>query len=77
MPVIQKTLDGKRLFFLANSSAENKEVSLELSGKISLQVWNPHTGAIEEMPAGVSHNGNKTRINRSIGAYHSLFLVEK
>lgn len=74
---IHKKMDGKNIYFFANSSDEELELPVLLRGKMSLNRWNPHSGSIEKYPSTVIHqNGyDLTRLRFKLDPVQSVFLV--
>lgn len=47
---IHKIKDGKHVYFFTNSSDEEIETEVMLRGKLKLENWNPHDGALSRLP---------------------------
>ncbi len=75
---LHKVKDGAHLYYFANSSNDRVDTWVRLRGKMTLQAWNPHTGAMT--PLEYTHLGGKpggtTRVRLMIEPVESLFLVE-
>ena len=48
---IHKVKNGRDIYFFANSSPKSIDTKVVLRGKKPLRIWNPHTGAQEEVEA--------------------------
>lgn len=78
---IHKVRDGRDFYYLANSSNEDAEFDLQLSGSFrSLEIWNPRTGEIDPIPADRIQSDRiegrpvtTTRIH--LGSVEDLFVV--
>jgi putative intracellular protease/amidase len=51
---LHKKMDGKDIYFFANSSDDEISTEVWLRGKMNLEDWNPHTGEVSRL-ANVSH----------------------
>jgi hypothetical protein len=76
---IHKTLDGRDVYFLANSSDTSFETAVRIRGEHDLEQWNPHTGAITEcMHTHITDAGNAvTIVPLRFPPVHSVFLISK
>jgi len=74
---IHKRLDGRDIYFFANSSGDTIDIPVVLKGKHRLQIWNPQTGVISECPA--NHQIRKgvrfTKAQLKLGPVESVFWV--
>jgi hypothetical protein len=74
---IHKVLEGRDLYFLANSSEGAIDIPLCLRGHQKLEWWDPHNGTIS--PAACSLEVRKgelaTRVRLHLGPVRSVFLV--
>ena len=41
---IHKIINGKDIYFIANSSSSSVDTFVNLRGKINVELWDPHTG---------------------------------
>ncbi len=76
---IHKEHAGKALFYLANCPPTLYRGEVTLRGKLTLEAWNPHTGAITPVRGVYAKEGKETvtRINLELNGRESVFLVEK
>ena len=76
---IHKKLNGKDIYFFANSSEKNVDVPVLLKGKLNLQLWNPHTGNISGCEARTEASAGTifTRIQLKLKPVESVFLVSE
>ncbi|MFC2097486.1 glycosyl hydrolase [Bacteroidota bacterium] len=74
---IHKKMDGKDIYFFANSSDNELKLPVLLRGKMSLNKWDPHSGLIEKYPSTTIHkNGyDLTSLQFSLGPVKSVFFV--
>lgn len=74
---IHKKLNGRDIWFFANSSDTPVDVPVILKGSFRLQLWNPHTGAtapctaLPEKQQGIAN----TRVQLKLGAVESVVLM--
>ena len=73
---IHKVHKGKNLWFLANPGDKSIDTELELSGKYTLEIWDPHTGVISKKPDNITYKKGKTFARIKLGSNKSLFLIE-
>jgi hypothetical protein len=76
---IHKSLDGRDVYFLANSSDTSFETAVRIRGEHDLEQWDPHTGAITEcMHTHITDAGNAvTIVPLRFPPVHSVFLISK
>ena len=75
---IHKVKDGRDLYFIANSSDDAVDTFVRLRGRLSLEVWDPHTGEsspAEEVTHLTEHGQEVTRVRLRLGPVKSVFLV--
>ncbi len=76
---IHKVKDGKDIYFFANLSKAPISTTVKLRGKISPELWNPHTGEISKPE--YSHEKNKssgvTKVKIDLPPTQSLFIIAK
>jgi len=74
---LHKVKDSADLYYFANSSNDRVETWVRLRGKHTLQLWDPHTGAMT--PTGCSHETVRgqdiTRVKLVLEPVKSVFLV--
>jgi len=74
---LHKVVEGRDVYFFANSSGTAVDGHVRLRGKLRLQQWDPHTGRIDE--AELSHvataGEDVTRVRLVLGPVQSRFLV--
>lgn len=72
-----KLLDGREVFFVANSSDTAVETHVRLRGRMQLERWDPHTGTIStpEFTHATDHDQPITRVKLSLAPVRSCFLI--
>jgi hypothetical protein len=75
---IHKYLNGRDIWFFANSSDHAIEVPVILKGEFRLQAWDPHDGSISGCTAAPENrSGEKfTRASLNLGPLKSVFWVD-
>jgi hypothetical protein len=78
---IHKVVDGRDVFYFANLGGSIVDTEVELRGRIRLEEWDPHTGAIRKLRADFVDGRNSgpsfTKVKLSLKPYHSCFWVEE
>lgn len=78
---IHKVLEGRNVFFFANTGHSEIQTEATLRGRIPLEEWNPHTGTIRETDIKFNENTNSglvsTVIQIDLKPYNSVFFIEK
>ena len=76
---IHKVVEGRDVWFFGNSSDAPVDVPVRLRGRHVLERWDPHTGAIEALPAETLRAGDAevTRARLSLGPVRSVFWIER
>jgi hypothetical protein len=76
---IHKVRDGKNVYFFGNSSDTPVRPLVQLRDRLSLEAWDPHSGAVApvDLSHGTDHGGKVTRIRLTLSAGQSVFLVEE
>ena len=74
---IHKVIDGREVYFIANSSDQAVDTWVRLPGKRVPELWNPHDGKVspseyEQVPGKA---GPVTRVHVKLAPVHSVFLV--
>lgn len=72
---IHKVLDGRDIYFFANSSATAVKTEVRLRGNYTLEQWNPHTGKIQALSATV--DGPVTSAHLDLAPVSSVFWVAR
>ncbi len=74
---IHKVVDGREVYFVANSSDAAVDTFIRLRGKQDLACWDPHTGRISKCGTEVvSANGcDLTRVRLQLPPVRSVFLI--
>lgn len=74
---MHKRMDGKDIYFFANSSDNDVETPVLLRGKMNLNRWDPVSGDIEKYPsATIRQNGyDLTRLKLKLGPVQSVVFV--
>ena len=75
---IHKVMDGRQVYFFANSSDDAVDMHSILRGKIKLEQWDPHTGEIGacETESISDHGREVTRVRLKLAPVRSVFFVE-
>ena len=76
---IHKAIEGREIYFFANSSDTAINTAVHLRGELDLEDWDPHTGAITEcMHTHTTDTGEAvTIVPLRFPPVHSVFLVTK
>jgi len=72
---IHKVLDGRDIYFFANSSDTPVSAKVKLRGEKSLEAWDPHTG--DKKAAAAEYNNGATALTVELEAVKSMFFVTK
>jgi len=70
---IHKHLDGREVFFFANSSDNTIDTEVSLRGNLSLETWDPHTGHMSI--TDFKQEGSMTRLHIKLPPMYSSFYV--
>jgi hypothetical protein len=75
---IHKIINGKDVFYFANTGSISAKFDVILNGKHQPKLMDPHTGEIQSIEAAplVKNGLQKTRILLNLEPVHSAFLVE-
>lgn len=71
---IHRFNEGKDIYFFANSSESPVDFWASLKGEIKPMIWDPLTGAIDEIEA--VFDGDVTKIHLYLNAVNSIFIVD-
>lgn len=76
---LHKVRDGKNVYFFGNSSDTPVNPQVQLRGKLTLEAWDPHSGAIApaDLSHATEHGLDVTRIRFTLPAVRSIFLIER
>ena len=76
---LHKTMDGRDVYFLANSSDTGFETAVRLRGDRDVERWDPHTGEISACPHARATDAGEpvTVVPLRFAPVHSVFLVTK
>jgi hypothetical protein len=66
---IHKVIDGRELYYFANTGNEYIDVPVTLSGGLDLERWDPHDGNIEALKT------ESSIIQLELAPYHSCFFI--
>lgn len=74
---IHKRMDGKDIYYFANSSDDELEIPVKLKGKMKITKWDPHSGTIEKYPTSLIRNNDSdmTQLQFKLGPVESVFFV--
>ena len=70
---LHKELEGRHVWFFANSSDTPVDTRVALRGVFALERWDPHTGHIEPCPAAASQD--RTIVRLQLAPVTSVLLV--
>ncbi len=78
---IHKVVGGRNVYYFANLGEHGIRTEVTLRGRLPLESWDPHSGAIETIHVHTSRNktaGSRfTTATLSLAPYHSTFWVEQ
>ena len=76
---LHKVRNGRNVFFVANSSDTPVHTQVQFRGRLALETWDPHTGAVStaECVPATQGGSDVTRIDVTLPPVHSLFFVDK
>jgi hypothetical protein len=74
---LHKVVEGREVYFFANSSDTPVDTHVRLRGPLQLEQWDPHTGkmAAVECARLTHHDQPITRVRLSLAPVQSTFLV--
>jgi hypothetical protein len=74
---IHKVVNGRNVYFFGNSSETAVDTHVRLRGKLSLELWDPHTGTIRAAECSQATEGGQdvTRVRLTLPSVRSVFLV--
>lgn len=73
---VHREIDGKHVFFFANTSDAEVPAELSLEATGNVEMWNPETGTVSQCRSATIKNGRLT-INHSFPPYGSaIYLVD-
>ena len=77
---IHKVIDGRNIYYFANTGGSSVSDTITLRGKMNLEEWDPHTGSIRQADAesgtGSTADLTFTKVMLVLKPYRSCFLVE-
>jgi len=77
---IHKIVDGRSIYYFANTGSSGIDTQVVLRGTIKLEGWDPHTGdnqkLITESINDTTSDLPQTRVSLNLKPYHSCFWVE-
>ncbi len=75
---IHKVVDGRNVYFFANSSDTPVSTAVQLRGALKLECWNPHNGKVSpvECLVAVENGSSVTKASLVLPPIHSVFWVE-
>lgn len=78
---IHKIVEGRNVFFFANTGKTAIQTETTVNGRIPLEEWDPHTGDVRESDFRFIQNKTSglysTVVNLNLKPYNSVFLIEK
>lgn len=76
---IHKVKDGTHIYYFANLEESTVDSWIELRGKMSPEVWNPHTGDISKAEYSYAKRGSTevTKVKLELQPEASLFVVAR
>ena len=74
---LHRHIAGAEVYFFANASGLEVVSDVQLRGKLRLELWDPHTGAIQPLTATAAEDNGEpvTRCKLMLPALRSVFLV--
>jgi hypothetical protein len=74
---LHKVVEGREVYFFANSSDSPVDTHVRLRGTLQLEQWDPHTGKMAAIESAhlVVHDQPVTRVRLSLAPVQSTFLV--
>lgn len=74
---IHRSVPGAEMYFFGNSSDLDVEADVTLRGKMTLELWDPHTGTICTLDGTPDNEKGEPvmRFNLKLPAIHSVFVV--
>lgn len=74
---IHKVVEGQEVYFFANSSDTPVETVVRLRGRLQLELWDPHTGAISvpDFKHATNRDVPVTQVKLTLAPIRSWFLV--
>ncbi len=74
---IHKVRDGKDIYFFSNSSDDPVATGVSLRGRLKLQGWDPHSGAIADLPVTYEERDGVvyTKAPLGLSAVRSVFWI--
>jgi len=78
---IHKVVDGRDVYYFANTGRDQIKTDIMLRGKIRLEEWDPHTGGIRMIKTRIINRDHPesvfTRADLNLRPYHSVFWIRK
>jgi len=76
---IHRVIEGRDVFYFANTGSPAIETIIHLRGKHDLEIWDPHSGEVEEIVTTVENRDGiyQTKLDLKIEPYYSLFLISE
>jgi hypothetical protein len=77
---IHKVIDGRNIFYFANTGRGRKDTQVMLRGRLNLEKWDPHTGMTKKISGEFVNTDSGsffTRTALELEPYHSIFWVEE
>ncbi len=74
---LHRNVAGAEVYFFSNASGLDVSSDVQLRGKLRLELWNPHTGAIQPLTATIAEDNGEpvTRCKLMLPALRSAFVV--
>ncbi|HNR40595.1 MAG TPA: hypothetical protein PKL65_00055 [Bacteroidales bacterium] len=77
---IHKVVEGKNVFFFANTGEAPVQTEATLRDAVHLEEWDPHSGTIREADYRFAENASgseSTVVTINLKPYNSVFFIEK
>ncbi|MCX6561125.1 MAG: glycosyl hydrolase [Candidatus Aminicenantes bacterium] len=77
---LHKVIEGRDVYFFANSSDEKAETTVRLRGRFAtMEIWDPHTGRVERLKSrrAVDRGRDVTEFSLALPPVHSVFIVAR
>ncbi|MDD8025177.1 MAG: glycosyl hydrolase [Acidobacteriota bacterium] len=76
---LHKVIEGRDVYFFANSSDDKADTAVRLRGRFKAEAWDPHSGRIKKLKVGRTSDRGRavTEFELSLPPLHSVFIVTR
>ena len=76
---IHRVMGDTEVYFFANLDDRQSESTVRLRGKVTPELWDPHTGAVTvpEYSTAIENDQPVTRTKLTLGSVRSSFIVAR